>query len=76
MATQVCNSCMYSFDDLHEQATGRVMTSRERASLYALPQNDRNQWVRQMVQRTDGRYACEDRRGSDGVIYTAFWAQL
>lgn len=66
-------SCCFSFDDLFEAVHRRVMSEMERRELYALPQDQRNRWVRDMVARTGGGFACEDRRGSDGVIYTAFW---
>jgi hypothetical protein len=67
-------NCRYSFDDLHRAACGRSMSQAEKSALYALPQSDRNQWVRAQVARTGGRFACEDRIGDDGTIYTAFWA--
>lgn len=68
-------SCCFSFDDLFEAVHGRVMTAVERRGLYALPQPERNDWVKRMVEATAGRFTCDDRRGSDGVMYTAFWAE-
>ena len=67
-------SCQYSFDDLHRAANAKPMSAAEKAALYALPQTQRNLWVRQQVARSAGRYSCEDRRGADGILYTAFWA--
>lgn len=70
----VDRSCCYSFDDLFVAVNGRVMSEVERRALYDLPQQQRNEWVRQMAARTMGRFACQDRQGTDGVTYTAFWA--
>ena len=66
-------SCCFSFDDLFQAVHGRAMSPRERGELYGLPQHQRNRWVRQMVDQTRGSFACEDRQGSDGLTYTAFW---
>lgn len=64
-------NCAYSFDDLHQAVFGRVMTEPEKSALYALPQSERNtqvgEWARQVG------WATENRRGSDGVVYAAFW---
>ncbi len=67
-------SCCYSFDDLHSAAFGRPMTEQEKRSLYALPRAQINETVREWVARTEGRFACEDRLGDDGLVYTAFFA--
>lgn len=67
-------SCCYSFDDLHRAAVGRPMNDEERTRLYGLPQAARNEWVRRRVEQSRGAFACEERRGTDGVTYTAFWA--
>ena len=66
--------CGYNFDDLFRAATGREMTSSERTSLDAASQDRRNQFVKRWVAETRGAFCCEDRRGSDGHTYTAFWA--
>jgi len=64
-------NCAYSFDDLHQVVFGCTMTEAEKTALYDLPQTDRNaqvgEWARKIGWQT------EDRLGSDGVIYTAFW---
>jgi len=70
----VDRSCCFSFDDLFEAVHGRGMTDGERRALFAMTQPSRNDWVKQMALRTGERFMCEDRRGSDGVVYTAFWA--
>jgi len=68
------SECAYSFEDLFQNAKGRVMSDEERNSLEAAPQEDRNRRVREWVAETGGEFVCEDRRGSDGRIYTAFWS--
>jgi hypothetical protein len=60
------------FDDLFRAANGRAMTAAERASLDALPQREKNEWVKRQVAATSGALWCEDRLGTDGVVYTAF----
>jgi hypothetical protein len=67
------NECAYSFDDLFRAAKGRLMSEEERNSLEAAPQDDRNRRVREWAAETGGEFVCEDRSGTDGRIYTAFW---
>lgn len=76
MDCPVDRSCRYSFDDLFVAAFGEAMSDARRRELYALSQDRRNVTVREWVGRTAGRFACEDRRGTDGVIYTAFWESV
>ncbi len=66
-------SCCFSFDDLFLAAHHRPMTDAERQALRDRDQPARNRLVRQWVAETAGDFACEDRRGTDGVLYTAFW---
>ena len=68
-------SCCYSFDDLFLAAMARPMTDGERADLRAADQPRKNRLARQWVTLTGGSFECEDRTGTDGVLYTAFWAR-
>lgn len=66
-------NCCYSFLDLFRAAHGRAWSEREREHFNQLPQEGKNQAVREMVACTGGEWACEDRCWSDGKVYTAFW---
>ena len=65
--------CEYSFADLFRAVRGRDWTIEEQAELESLPQPDRNAWVKKLAQAAEGRIATEDRLGTDGQVYTAFW---
>lgn len=67
----MAHSCAYSFDDLYQAVFGRAMTETEKGALYDLPQADRNVQVGEWAK--EAGWQTEDRRGSDGVTYTAFW---
>jgi hypothetical protein len=69
MANEPC----LGFGDLFQAAHGRDMTPQERAELGRLRQPERNEWVRREVALTGNAIVCEDRLGTDGVTYTAFW---
>lgn len=62
-----------SFQQLFERAKGRSWTTEESQAFGALSQPQRNAVVRQWAAEA-GHIRTEDRRGSDGLIYTAFWA--
>lgn len=66
-------NCCYSFLDLFRAAYGRDWTDSEREHFNGLAQPEKNLAVRDLVDRTNGEWACEDRPWSDGKIYTAFW---
>jgi len=66
-------SCCFSFDDLHKAAFGRLMAVEEADSLRRQTQDEKNATVREWTARTNGAFRCEDRLGTDGVTYTAFW---
>jgi hypothetical protein len=68
------DECAYSFDDLFRAATGRDMSVQERISLEAASREERNRQVREWVAETSAEFRCEERRGTDGLVYTAFWA--
>lgn len=64
-------SCQFSFDDLFQAAFGRVITEKERRELYGLSQTDRNQRVGEWAKKAG--WQTEDRVGTDGIEYRAFW---
>lgn len=66
-------SCCLSFDDLSWIARGRPRTAAERSDQDAATATEWNAWVRTLAAEADGRVGIEDRRGTDGTIYTAFW---
>ena len=72
MAESVCIGC----DELSWAARWRAWTAQERDAFMGLDQDGRNAWVRSLAEEADGLIATEDRRGTDGVVYTAFWLQL
>jgi hypothetical protein len=64
--------CQYSFDDLFRLANGRQWTAEEKQAFLEMDQPTRNREVKRLAHKA----ACirtEDRLGSDGLIYTAFW---
>jgi hypothetical protein len=65
------DACM-SFSQLFTMAKGRPWTPKEERSFAALDQPARNEAVKQLAAEA-GCVRTEDRRGTDGVIYTAFW---
>lgn len=64
--------CRYSFDDLFELANQRTWTVEEKQAFMALDQNSRNAVVKQLAEKA-GSIRTEDRLGTDGLVYTAFW---
>ena len=68
-----CNACM-SFADLFRAARKRAWTEEERAGFAALDQPARNAMVKQLAAEA-GDIRTEDRRGTDGLMYTAFWRE-
>jgi hypothetical protein len=64
-------NCM-SFRDLFELAHGRPWTPGEHQQFQAASQDERNRLVKQLAAQAGG-IQVEDRMGSDGRIYTAFW---
>jgi hypothetical protein len=65
------DTCL-GFAELFHAAHERLMDASEEAALKSLDQARLNDWVRAQVAATRGAMWCEDRRGTDGVIYTAF----
>lgn len=64
-------SCKYSFDDLHAARFGREMTEPEKASLYGLSQDDRNEIVGEWAR--EAKWLSQVRVGDSGKEYLAFW---
>lgn len=64
-------SCRFSFDDLYYARFGRAMKTQEKTELYTQPQEKRNNIVRRWAR--EAGWLTENRVGSDGVMYTAFW---
>ncbi|MGB5674832.1 MAG: hypothetical protein WBO43_09820 [Gemmatimonadota bacterium] len=68
------HECEMGFSDLFRLARKRAWTSDEEDTFKALEQDARNEAVRQLAQES-GCVRTENRRGTDGVIYTAFWLE-
>jgi hypothetical protein len=66
--------CNFSFNDLFSAYAGRNMSAEEKQRFNALPQEEKNIKVRQWAAQAG--FKTEDRRGQDGLIYTAFWKEL
>ena len=66
--------CRYSFDDLFRLAHGRDWTEAEKSAFMVLEQNARNREVKRLADQA-GCVRTEDRLGSDGLMYTAFWVE-
>jgi hypothetical protein len=69
------SGCM-SFRELFQLAKGRAWTPEEERGFGGLAQDERNQAVRGLAREAGARgmrVEVEDRRGSDGVVYAAFW---
>jgi hypothetical protein len=66
--------CELSFSDLFRMARDRPWTSAEEARFKALDQPARNADVRELAREAGGTHT-EDRVGTDGTIYTAFWIE-
>ena len=64
--------CELGFVDLFRMAHGRRWTEQEKRVFLDLDQEGRNEAVRDWARRAGG-IVTEDRIGTDGVIYTAFW---
>ncbi len=65
--------CDLSFADLFRAVHRRAWTAHEKQTFETLSQPGRNAWVKQLARSTGGTIATEDRLGTDGKVYTAFW---
>ena len=68
----MARDCCTSFRDLFLLAKKRAWTAEEERSFQALDQDARNQLVKEFAAEA-GCIQTEDRIGTDGVTYTAFW---
>lgn len=66
--------CSLGFADLFRLAKKRDWTRAEERVFQALDQEGRNAAVVELA-REAGGIRTEDRVGTDGVIYTAFWLE-
>jgi hypothetical protein len=66
--------CRIGFAELFRLARKREWTPEEERRFQALDQEARNEMVRQLG-REAGGVRTEDRRGTDGKVYTAFWVE-
>lgn len=69
------HECRYSFDELFRLAHDREWTAEEKSAFMALDQATRNREVKRLADQA-GCVQTEDRVGTDGVTYTAFWVEL
>ncbi len=65
--------CQYSYADLFEAVRGRTWNESERLQFESLTQPQRNAWVKDLAGASGGTVGTEDRVGTDGQTYTAFW---
>ena len=67
------NECEMGFGELFRRARNREWTAEEAGDFAALDQDSRNRLVRQLAKEAGG-IRTADRTGTDGIVYTAFWA--
>lgn len=67
--------CAFGFGDLFRAAHGRAWSDAERADFEALGHDERNAAVRRWAASTSV-IRTEDRLGSDGRLYVAFWVEF
>ena len=69
------NDCEMGFADLFRLARKRIWTPEEKDAFQALDQDARNAAVKQLAREAGCCVRTEDRLGTDGMIYTAFWLE-
>ena len=72
--SDVNDRCSMGFAELFQLAKGRAWTEEEVREFQALDQQGRNRMVKQLAAEA-GCVRTEDRVGTDGVVYTAFWRE-
>ncbi|MBT8485956.1 MAG: hypothetical protein HKO59_07480 [Phycisphaerales bacterium] len=70
------SSACIGYDELSWMADGREWSRAERKALAEMDQEERNAWVRERAARAGAIVGTEDRTGTDGVVYTAFWLEV
>lgn len=68
------DECKIGFGDLFQLAKGRGWSAAEEREFQALDQSARNKLVKELALEA-GNILTEDRTGTDGLIYTAFWVE-
>lgn len=68
----VATDCCMSFRDLFKLAKGREWTEAETKHFKSIDQPERNRLVKVLAAEA-GCVQTEDRTGTDGQVYTAFW---
>ena len=66
--------CAIGFAELFRLAKKRGWTAEEERAFQALNQPARNAAVLELAREAGGIHT-EDRLGSDGLVYTAFWLE-
>ena len=66
--------CAIGFADLFRLAKKRGWTAEEARAFQSLTQPERNAAVLELAREAGGIHT-EDRLGSDGLVYTAFWLE-
>ena len=66
--------CFIGFQDLFLLAEGRPWSPEEERRFAELDQPSRNAKVKELAARA-GNIRTEDRMGTDGLVYTAFWVE-
>ena len=66
--------CTIGFADLFRLAKKRGWTAEEERAFQAMTQPQRNSEVKELA-REAGGIRTEDRIGTDGLVYTAFWLE-
>jgi len=66
--------CAIGFADLFRLARKRGWTAEEERAFQSLTQPERNAAVLELAREAGGIHT-EDRLGTDGQVYTAFWLE-
>jgi hypothetical protein len=66
--------CSIGFADLFRLAKRRDWTAEEERAFQAMTQPERNAAVQALAREAGGMHT-EDRIGTDGQVYTAFWLE-
>jgi hypothetical protein len=66
--------CYFSFEDLFVAAEGRTWTPEEQTTFKYLTQDQKNEWVSALAAKAP-QFKTQNRVGSDGVVYRAFWIE-
>lgn len=64
------DECGYSFWDLFEASHNRKATVKEKKEFEEISQEERNKLVKKWARKAN--WGVDDRKGTDGQIYTAF----